>query len=241
LPAASSDHPNSLVLLNSEWRIRVLAVDDSIASRQRTKRWLERGRGDIVVRESAFGPGVLETVRLFQPQVVLLGRLAGGVSTFDLGRWEFGSVLSELAQRTRLIMLVDDATPQSIAMARRFGAIGFVVAEDLDPIQLQRAVMDAYLGKVHVSSSVANALVQHVAAHVSVRPMPEFRGGDHGLSPRETEVMKQIVRGLTNAEIARALVLSEKTVKNHVNRIFRRLGVTSRAGAIARWIGTSGS
>ncbi|MCW2541001.1 MAG: Two-component system response regulator [Frankiales bacterium] len=237
MTAASSDH---VVLTNTEWRIRVLAIDDSIASRQRIKRWLERGRADIIVRDSAFGPGVLESVRIFRPQVVLLGRLAGGASIFDAGKWELGAVLGELAQRTKMIMLIDDATPHSIAMARRLGAVGYIVAEDLDPIQIQRAVMDAYLGKVHVSSSVASALVQHVAAQVSVRTMPESRGGDHGLSPRETEVMKLIVRGVTNSEIAQTLVLSEKTVKNHVNRIFRKLGVTSRAGAIARWIGTSG-
>jgi DNA-binding NarL/FixJ family response regulator len=56
-----------------------------------------------------------------------------------------------------------------------------------------------------------------------------------GLSQREAEVMDLIARGLSNGDIAATLVLSSKTVQNHVNRIFAKLGVTSRTGAIRRW------
>jgi DNA-binding NarL/FixJ family response regulator len=60
-----------------------------------------------------------------------------------------------------------------------------------------------------------------------------------GLSKRETEVMDLIATGHSNGEIARRLFLSEKTVKNHVNRIYAKLGVASRVTAIGRWLGAS--
>jgi DNA-binding NarL/FixJ family response regulator len=58
-----------------------------------------------------------------------------------------------------------------------------------------------------------------------------------GLSAREAEVMSMIAAGHTNGDIAAKLVLAEKTVKNHVNRIYAKLGANSRAAAIARWLG----
>ena len=61
-----------------------------------------------------------------------------------------------------------------------------------------------------------------------------------GLSARESQIMMLIAEGHSNGQIAAQLVLAEKTVKNHVNRIYAKLGVTSRGAAIARWIGTSG-
>ena len=59
------------------------------------------------------------------------------------------------------------------------------------------------------------------------------------LSVREAELMDLIARGQSNGEVAAELFLSEKTVKNHVNRIYAKLGVTSRGAAIARWVGTA--
>ncbi|WP_131741436.1 response regulator [Actinomadura roseirufa] len=71
------------------------------------------------------------------------------------------------------------------------------------------------------------------------RPVAPVRRDRFGLSARESEVMRLIVQGVSNGEIAGRLFLAEKTVKNHVNRIYAKLGVTSRAAAIARWLGTS--
>ena len=72
--------------------------------------------------------------------------------------------------------------------------------------------------------------------------MHSGRGADpHGLSAREVEVMSLIADGQTNGEIAAHLFLAEKTVKNHVRRIYSKLGVSSRSAAIAYWRGTWGS
>ncbi|WP_242619864.1 helix-turn-helix domain-containing protein, partial [Actinomadura fibrosa] len=70
-------------------------------------------------------------------------------------------------------------------------------------------------------------------------PGPPGRRDDLGLSPREAEVMELIAQGRSNGEIARALVVSEYTIKNHVNRIFAKLGVRTRGAAMARWLGTA--
>src|SRR6266567_3541845 len=72
------------------------------------------------------------------------------------------------------------------------------------------------------------------------RPDPDAHRNRFGLSGREVEIMGLIAQGRSNGEIAGALFLAEKTVKNHVNRIYAKVGVASRAAAIARWLGTAG-
>jgi len=70
-------------------------------------------------------------------------------------------------------------------------------------------------------------------------PDGDVQGDPHGLSAREREVMNLLSEGRTNREIAAGLVLAEKTVKNHVNNSYRKLGVTRRGQVIAVWLGSS--
>jgi DNA-binding NarL/FixJ family response regulator len=211
--------------------IKVLAVDDNPVNRARLRRLLERARSGLLVDESANGVDALHAARRFQPDVVLFGALAPSA---------YGAkVLPELARGSRVVILAHDANPDAVADATRQGATGYVVQEDFDPDQMRRAVVDAYHGRTYLSPSAASALVQHVTAMQMPRDTSRLQARFR-LSGRETEVMNEIVRGMTNAEIAARLVLSEKTIKNHVNRLFRKLGVRSRASAIALWLGTAG-
>jgi DNA-binding NarL/FixJ family response regulator len=99
-------------------------------------------------------------------------------------------------------------------------------------------ILDAQNGLSHLSPRAASALMRYVAS-LGKSPVVARAENGFGLSVREAEVMAEIARGLSNAEIAAVLVLSEKTIKNHVNAIFRKVGVRSRAAAIARWLGTA--
>jgi DNA-binding NarL/FixJ family response regulator len=105
------------------------------------------------------------------------------------------------------------------------------------PIECVDAVVAAAAGRHRVSPPVLDALVEHLRS----APEPGAPGrdsrGTHGLSRREVEIMEHIVRGRANGHIARALYISEKTVKNHINHVYAKLGTRNRAESIALWLG----
>lgn len=110
---------------------------------------------------------------------------------------------------------------------------------------LLRAVHDAPLGRPHFTPTAASALLaelrssshpQRVVAQSSERM---HNSVVFGLSSREVEIMDLIASGMSNQQIAAACFISEKTVKNHINRIFAKLQSATRSEAIARWLGTA--
>ncbi|MEV4255164.1 response regulator transcription factor [Spirillospora sp. NPDC049652] len=136
----------------------------------------------------------------------------------------------ELAGRLRPDIVLLDA---SAARAGRTAELAraarvFVLAGPDDPATVDSAVRGGACGHLVPGAFTARDVLRGVrdASRVSM-----------GLSAREAEVMDLIATGRSNGEIARQLFLSEKTVKNHVNRIYAKLGVSSRATAIAFWRG----
>jgi DNA-binding NarL/FixJ family response regulator len=109
----------------------------------------------------------------------------------------------------------------SVVSAVRAGAIGYLL-KDTKADDLRRAIKAAAAGQVQLSPLAAARLVREVRT-------PET--GAESLSPRETEVLRLLAWGQTNKEMARALAISEKTVKSHVSRILAKLGVQSRTQA----------
>jgi DNA-binding NarL/FixJ family response regulator len=125
-----------------------------------------------------------------------------------------------------------------VAGAIRAGAHGYLVHGRFEPDELTRAVRDLAAGKRIVSPSVAPVifdLVSRGEASPGGGPRPE--SGRDSLTEREREVMSSISRGRSNRDIAEQLVISEKTVKNHIRAIYDKLGVGSRAEAMAVWLG----
>jgi DNA-binding NarL/FixJ family response regulator len=150
-----------------------------------------------------------------------------------------------LSRISRVVMLTYTDDPETVRAAIGNGASGYLVHGTFTTEQLTEAVNGALDGAHPLSPAAVSALVGAVRQGAREEPAaprgPEAGPVDpHRLSAREAEVMGLIVRGHTNGEIAKRLFLSEKTVKNHVNRIYAKLGVTSRAAAIAHWIGTAG-
>jgi DNA-binding NarL/FixJ family response regulator len=120
-------------------------------------------------------------------------------------------------------------------VALQGGAAAFLVHGEYTTGDLLSAVVGARRDHVHLSPSAVFAA--RLTEGMPVRPTP-FAGPAPGslLSDREREVMDHIARGLSNRQIAAVLSLTEKTVKNYVNRIFAKLAVSSRARAIVRWL-----
>jgi DNA-binding NarL/FixJ family response regulator len=125
-----------------------------------------------------------------------------------------------------LTMLEGD---DSVFAAMRAGARGYLL-KGADRAEIGRAIESVASGGVVFSSGVAERVLGFFAAGSSSQPLQPFPE----LTDREREVLDRVARGLTNAEIARRLVLSAKTVRNHVSNVFAKLHVAGRAEAVAQ-------
>jgi DNA-binding NarL/FixJ family response regulator len=195
----------------------VLVADDNSVVRAVVRDMLDGAGGLAVIGEAANGAEALQFARLHRPDVTLLDHrmpVRDGLS-----------VVGAISVHSRVLMLTRSADDRTVLDAVRSGAIGFLVHGQFGPAELLHAVRAVAGGEAHLSPSAARVLVS------AVRAAPARLG----LSQREAEVMDLIARGLSNGDIAATLVLSSKTVENHVNRIFAKLGVTGRSAAIHRW------
>lgn len=228
--------------------LRVVLADDNPVVRLGLASLLESTGEVLVAAEASNGREAVEAVLRERPDVALLDirmPLVDGVTA-----------TAALAGTCPVLVLTHSEEPEIIRGAVEAGACGYLVHGAFSAEELLRAVRGTAAGESHLSPVAATAMLEAMRSALAAPARPvahpddvHARGTDgseglhrtarFGLSDREAEVMEQIVRGLSNADIASALFLSEKTVKNHVNRIFAKLHASSRAAAIAAWLGTS--
>jgi DNA-binding NarL/FixJ family response regulator len=130
--------------------------------------------------------------------------------------------LRERAPASKVIVLTTYADDHSVLEALRAGARGFLT-KDAGAEEIERAIAAVVRGEAAIDPAVQHHLVEAVAAKSEL---------PHGLTPREAEVLALIAEGLSNAEIAERLVVSEATVKSHINHVFTKTGVRDRAQAV---------
>lgn len=216
---------------------RVLVADDNVVVRSGLVSLLE-AHGIEVAGEAGDGRRAVELTARLRPDLVLLDvrmPLMDGVAA-----------VAEISPLAPVLMLTYTDDPGTVRAALGKGATGYLVHGAFTADELIAAVHDAVGGAHPLSPAAVSALVGAVreasgaaetAAPAEPRTPPDAPHGGFGLSAREAEVMRLIVQGASNGEIAARLFLAEKTVKNHVNRIYGKLGVSSRATAIALWRG----
>lgn len=209
--------------------IRALVVDDNLVVRSGLGTLLRAGNIEVA-GEAADGRRAIDLAGRLKPDIVLLD-----VCMPVLGGVEAAAPLSKVSKVLMLSYHHDSAV---IAAAIRNGASGYLVHGTFDDIELLQAVRETVAGRQSpLSPQAALAVVE--ALQQTTQGRRQERRGMPSLSPRETEVMELVARGQANGEVARTLAISEFTVKNHINRIFARLGVPSRGAAIAYWLGTA--
>lgn len=216
--------------------IRVMVVDDNPVVRSGLVALLEAGDRIEVIAEAGDGRRAVELAAHLHPDLVLLDvrmPLVDGVEA-----------AGQLSPHTRVLMLTYTEDPDVVRSAIRNGAVGYLVHGRFAAEELEQAVLDGVSGRSNPLSQVAvSAVLDGIKSMPETSADPardlELHRAGLGLSVREVEVMDRMTTGLTNRQIAEELFLSEKTVKNHVNRIYAKLGVESRAAAIALWLGTS--
>jgi len=145
------------------------------------------------------------------------------------------AALRAIGGRVPVVMLTHSDEPEIVAEAVTLGARGYLVHGTFDADELISALRVCRSGGLLLGSAVAAAFTPGPRpTGRGAGPPPELTGL---LTDREREVMDTVAQGLSNGAVARELFLSEKTVKNHLNRIFDKLGMSSRAEAIAAWHG----
>lgn len=206
--------------------VRTLIVDDSAVVRRGVRTLLELDEGIEVVGEAGDGESALALAAESRPDIVLLD--------VRMPKRDGLSVVSTLAQGSRVLMLTFSDEPHVIRSAMESGATGYLVHGTFDAESLAATVRSAASGMAAFSGPALTAMMAPPEP-----PDLAAKGLEWGLSLRQVEVMELIAAGRGNREIARDLFLTEKTVKNHINQIFSKLQVQTRAQAIALWLGTS--
>jgi DNA-binding NarL/FixJ family response regulator len=196
--------------------IRVLVVDDHQVVRRGLRTFLEVQDDIEVVGEAGDGAAAAEAARALTPDVVLLDLKMPGVDGIDALR-----LLRDQGSTARVLVVTSFTDQSMVVPAMRAGAAGYVY-KDVDPQALAEAIRAVHRGHVLLHPEIAEAL------------LGDGRSADGRaatLTEREQEVLGEIARGRSNREIARALLLSEKTVKTHVSNILMKLDLADRTQA----------
>jgi DNA-binding NarL/FixJ family response regulator len=204
--------------------ISVLIADDQALVRGGFRMILEHEADIEVVGEAATGREAVEQARLRKPDVVLMDVRMPGMNGIDATRELLGK-----AGAPRVLMLTTFDLDEYVYEAMRAGASGFML-KNAPPEELATAVRTIAAGDALLAPTITRRLIEQYVS----RPRFGADGSDvaRELSERELEVLRQIARGLSNAEIAGELFLSEATVKTHVNRILTKLDLRDRVQAV---------
>ncbi len=208
--------------------IRVLLVDDQELIRYGLRLVLDAQPDIEVVAEAADGAEALRAARQLQPDVVLMDVRMPGMDGIEATKQ-----LSAALPNVRVLVLTTYDRDEFAFGALQAGAAGFLL-KNTRPDELVAAVRTVRTGDAVVSPRVTAKLIELAAPHL---PGPAGREAGNQLSllsEREREVFLLVGRGLTNAEIAQTLHLSESTVKAHFGRILVKLNLPSRVQAVIR-------
>ena len=199
--------------------IRLLIADDHAIVRAGLRALLEQRRDELeVVGEATTVEEAIELSRVLQPDLVLMDlRFAGEARTgVDATRQ-----IRALPHAPYVLVVTNYDSDSEILSAVAAGASGYLL-KDAPPDELFAAVMSAAAGATALSSRVTSRILGRID------------GTGTPLTPRELEVLSAVASGKSNRDVAKALFLSEATVKSHLVQVFTKLQVKSRTAAVAR-------
>ncbi|MEV5316769.1 response regulator transcription factor [Streptomyces sp. NPDC052687] len=204
--------------------IRVLIADDQQMVRQGFTVLLNTKPDIEVIGQAVDGLDAVAKVAELDPDVVLMD-----IRMPELGGIEATRRVTASTQRTRVLVLTTFDLDEYVYEALRAGASGFLL-KDASADQLAEAVRVVAAGDALLAPGVTRRLITEFS-RLGGAPRAPLKERVADLTERETEVLALIARGLSNAEIARQLVVAEQTVKTHVGRILVKLGLRDRTQA----------
>jgi len=203
--------------------ITVLLVDDHLVVRSGLRALLGTQPDMEVIAEAASGGEALELVRAHSPAVVVMDLAMGpGMDGIEAIRQ-----IRDLNPGQAILVFTTYDSDADIVRAVDSGAMGYLL-KDAAPEEIFAAIRGAVQGRSVMSPPVASRLFQ------------QLRNPDEVLTPREAELLSLLTEGLSNRELGRRLFISEATVKTHLAHIYAKLGVDTRAAAIATAIRREG-
>jgi DNA-binding NarL/FixJ family response regulator len=211
--------------MTSSERIRVVVVDDQALVRAGFRMILEAEPDIVVAGEAADGEQAVALISADPPDVVLMDVRMPGVDGIEATRRVLGGGEHP---GVRVIMLTTFDMDEYVYDALRAGASGFVL-KDVPPEQLVDGIRAVHTGSSLLSPSITRRMIEARLDRPVAGPPPRSL---QFLTPREREILGLLGRGLSNAEIADLLVVSETTVKTHVGRVLVKLQLRDRVQAV---------
>jgi NarL family two-component system response regulator LiaR len=199
--------------------VRILIADDHAIVRKGLRTLISSEPGMEVVGEAVDGIEAVDKTRALDPDVILMDMVMprqGGLEAIRQIKAD--------SPGARILVLTSFAEDEQVFPAIKAGALGYLL-KDTSPQQLLQAIGDVHRGQTPLDPSVALKLVQELHRPADLPPTTD------PLTPRELEVLKLVAQGMTNGEIAESLVLSERTVGNHVGNILAKLHLANRTQA----------
>ena len=198
--------------------IRVMIADDYEIIREGIKRVLSYEDDIKIVAESVDGHDVINQVEFLKPDVLLLDMSMPGHNGLEILR-----LLRKQGDKTKVIMLTVERGADIINQAIEFGADGYVVKESTTA-EIVEAIHSVYNGQKYLDKSLIDMMFKKYQE-------PKDQSVFRELSKRELQILYYISKGFSNKEIAEELYVSEKTVKNNVTKLLRKMEVKDRVHA----------
>ena len=212
----------------SDEPITVLIADDQRVVREGLTMVLGLMPGVEIVGTASDGEEAVALAERFRPDVVLMDLRMPVCDGVEATR--------RLIQRqpdARVVVLTTYADDHSVIQALRAGACGFLT-KDATSQEIEGALRAAVRGEASIDPAVQHHLVKAIARTAPLQWTPPDQAGlPDGLTPREATVLTLIAEGLSNAEIAERLTVTETTVKSHINHLYGKTGARDRAQAVA--------
>jgi two-component system, NarL family, response regulator LiaR len=206
-------------------KITAVIVDDHEVVRNGVRTYLNTLPEFEVVGEAATGEEAIQLVEKLTPDVVLMDMILPGMGGVEATRQ-----IKAISSRTNVVVLTSYHDDELIFPALRAGATGYIL-KDTRMANVADALRKAAQGEVTLHPYVATRLIQEVQSDKASRPDPFAE-----LTEREMDVLKLIANGLSNADIADQLIISENTVKSHVSNILSKLHLEDRTqAAVLAW------
>jgi DNA-binding NarL/FixJ family response regulator len=199
--------------------IRILIADDQPLMRQGFAMILSAQPDMQVVGEAGTGTAAVEQARKLTPDVIMMDIQMPGMD---------GIAATRQLRDSKVLILTTFGSQQHVAHALRAGASGFLL-KDSTPEQLVHAVRVIAAGDALLDPAITRALIKRALPSLTEPTAPPRFDT---LSERETQVLRLLAQGMSNAEIAGTLVVTEATVKTHVSRMLTKLGLRDRVQAV---------
>jgi len=206
-------------------KITVLLVDDHSMVRQGIKAFLVTQPDISVVGEAGSGEEAIQMAAQYIPDVILMDLIMPNMDGVEATR-----KVKQVSPRSQIVVLTSYHEDEHIFPALKAGALSYIL-KDISAEELASALRKAATGEAVLHSRVASRVIKELQGkrEDNLNPFTE-------LSERELEVLKLIADGLSNAEMAAKLVLSEKTIKGHVSNILNKLHLADRTqAAVYAW------